>query len=147
MDDHHATDGGDAVAEQLTKNKLIEDAAIRWVMELETAAGRVPRDTRYARAAADIDSPPRLIEVKAFGANNRGYELWLETTQVEEARRNPEFHVYVVENVRQGDATHFKLKVLGGEQLQRLMSRAKEHRYYTIPWPVADYDATPEGMR
>jgi hypothetical protein len=128
---------------ELAGNKAVEDAAIAWVIGLERAAGRDPRDTRYAGAPADVVSPPRLIEVKAFGKSNRGYELWLETRQVEEARRNPDFYVYVVENVRQGDPALFTLKVLGGEQLARLLSRAKEQRYYTVPWPVREYDACP----
>jgi hypothetical protein len=85
---------------QLTGIKAIEDAAITWVMELELAAGRQPRDTRYIRAPADIASPPRLIEVKSFGTSNRGYDLLMEVRQVEEARRNPDYYVYVVENVR-----------------------------------------------
>jgi hypothetical protein len=67
---------------ELVGNKAIETAAIGWVMELEQAAGREPRDTRYAGAPADIESPPRLIEVKAFGKSNRGFDLWFETRQV-----------------------------------------------------------------
>jgi hypothetical protein len=115
-------------------------------MELERGAGRRPHDTRSTGAPADIESPPRLIEVKAFGTSNRGYELWLETGQIDEARRNPDFYVYVVENVRQGDPSRFTLKVLGGERLARLLERAKEQRYYTVPWPVADYDACPTAV-
>jgi Domain of unknown function (DUF3883) len=128
---------------ELRGNKAIEDAAIAWVLALERAQGRDPVDTRYRGAPADIESPPRLIEVKAFGKSNRGYDLWLETRQVEAARDNPHFYVYVVENVRQGDPAHFSLKVLGGERLTRLLARAKEQRYYTVPWPVADYDSAP----
>jgi len=120
---------------ELRGNKAIEDAAIAWVLELERAAGRAPRDTRYRGAPADIESPPRLIEVKAFGKSNRGYDLWLETRQVDEARHNPDFYVYVVENVAQGDRSKFTLKVLGGERLAALLDRAKEQRYYTVPWP------------
>jgi hypothetical protein len=120
---------------ELIANKSIEDAAIAWVLERERAAGREPRDTRYARAAADIESPPRRIEVKAFGTSNRGYGLWLEVSQVEEARRNPNFYVYVVENIRQGDPNSFTLKVLDNARLCRLLERAKERRYYEVPWP------------
>ena len=112
-------------------------------MGLERLAGREPRDARYARSPADIESPPRLIEVKAFGVHNRGIELWLEVPQVEEARRNADFFLYVAENVRQGDPEQFTLRVLGGERLQTLLRRAKEHRYFTLPWPVAEYDNTP----
>ena len=86
-----------------------------------------------------------VIEVKAFGGSNRGYDLWLEVRQVEEARRNPNFFVYVVENIRQGDPSKFTLKILGGHRLQRLLLRAKEQRYYTVPWPVADYDLPFQG--
>lgn len=64
-----------------------------------------------------------------------------------EARSNPDFFVYVVENVRQGDPAHFTLKVLGGERLKRLLLRAKEQRFFTVPWPVADYDSIPHGLK
>lgn len=131
---------------ELRGNKAIEDAAIAWVIELERTAGRTPRDTRYRGAPADIESPPRLIEVKAFGRLNRGFDLWLETQQVDEARTNPDFYVYVVENVAQGNPGEFTLKVLGGERLRALIAKAKERRYYTVPWPVADYDAAPNKL-
>jgi hypothetical protein len=48
--------------------------------------------------------------------------------------------------VRQGDSALFTLKVLGGERLARLLERAKEQRYYTVPWPVADYDSCPTAL-
>jgi hypothetical protein len=101
------------------------------------------RDTRYQGAPADSESPPRLIEVKSFGTSNRGYGLWLEVRQVREAKANPDFYVYVVENVRQGDPELFTLRVLGGDRLQHLIEGAKEQRSYTVPWPVADYDSCP----
>jgi hypothetical protein len=81
----------------LTGNKAIEDTAIKWVIELERAAGRLAEDTRYAGSAGDVESPPRVIEVKAAGRTCRGNDLWLETRQVEEAEHNPNFYVYVVE--------------------------------------------------
>ncbi len=96
---------------ELVGDKGIESAAIEWVMGLGRGAGREPRDVRYAGAPGDIASPPRVIEVKAFGKSNRGYDLWLETRQIEEARTNPDFYVYVVENVRQGDRAQFTLPV------------------------------------
>jgi hypothetical protein len=73
---------------RLLGNKAIEDAAIEWGIGLERAAGRQPRDTRYQGAPADIESPPQLIEMKSFGTSNRGYDLWLEVRQVEEAKAN-----------------------------------------------------------
>ena len=51
--------------------------------------------------------------------------------------------LYVVENVGQGDLGQFTLPVLGGDRLRRLLERAKEQGYYTVPWPVADYDSCP----
>ena len=137
---------GKQEVEEIPGNKWVEGAAIAWVIELERAAGRAPRDTRHRGAPADIESPPRLIEVKAFGTTNRGLELWLDAREVDEARANSNFYVYVVENVRQGDPALFTLRVLGGERLRRLLEPAKEQRYYTLPWPVADYDSTPLGL-
>lgn len=128
----------------LVGNKATEAAAIAFVMDLERGAGRNPIDRRYeATFAADIESLPRVIEVKAVGGSQRGWFLWLEVVQVEEARRNPDFYVYVVDNVRQGDPARFGLKVLGGERLERLLARAKEKRYYEVPVPVAEYDSAP----
>lgn len=72
------------------RGKQIENAAIAWVLELERSAGRQPADTRNQRGApGDIESPPRIIEVKAFGRSARadGF-LWLETSQVDEGRSN-----------------------------------------------------------
>lgn len=143
-----ALEGGEpSTVGEIRGNKAIEDAAISWVMSLEHAAGRKPIDIRYRGAPGDISSPPRLIEVKAFGMTTRGYELWLEVRQVEEARRNPNFYLYVVENVRQGDPAHFTLKVLVGERLARLLAHAKERRYFTVPWPVADYETAPTSVQ
>lgn len=102
---------------ELTTNKAIEDAAIKWVVEQERAAGRLAEDTRFQRSAGDIESPPRVIEVKAKGRSHRGEDIWLEPRQAEEAERNPDFFVYVVENVRQGDPAFFTLRVLGGTDL------------------------------
>jgi hypothetical protein len=131
---------------ELTSNKAVEDAAVAWVMELEQEAGRNPQDTRYRRAAGDIESPPRVIEVKAYGRSARGEDLLLEARQVEEARYNENFYVYVVENVRQGDPARFQLRVLDSEYLRALLDRAKEQRYYAVPWPVAAYDDLSPGL-
>ena len=122
-------------------NKAVEDAAIAWVLTFERREGRDPRDTRYdGPSPADIVSPPRTIEVKAFGNAARGNDLWFEVPQFEEARRNPQFYLYVVENIRQGHPEQFTLKILAGVRLARLLDRARERRYFTVPWPVSDYD-------
>ena len=134
------------MTEEIRGNKAVENAAIAWVMDLERTVGREPTETRDRGAPADIASPPRQIEVKAFGTANRGYDLWLEVRQVEEARRNPNFYIYLVENVRQGDPAQFTLKVLGEDRLARLLARAKERRDFTVPWPVGDYDSAPTSL-
>lgn len=128
----------------LVGNKAIEDAAIRFVLDLERGVGRSPVDRRYEPAfAADIESAPRVIEVKAVGGSQRGWFLPLEERQVNAARTNPQFFVYIVDNVRQGDPAKFGLRVLGGERLARLLERAKERRYFEVPVPVAEYDGAP----
>lgn len=132
---------------ELRGNKAVEDAAVAWVVELERDAGREARDVRYTGSDGDVESPPRVIEVKAVGKPTaRGEFLWLETRQVEAARRSPDFYVYLVENVRQGDPSQFTVRVFGGERLATLLTRAKERRYYEVPLPVGIYDSTPPGL-
>jgi len=131
---------------EIIGNKAIESAALEWVLDLERAAGRQPVDARFTGAPGDIASPPRVIELKAFGKSARGNDLWLETRQLEEARNNPNFYLYIAENIRQGDRAQFTLRVLGGERLHALLRRAKEQHYYTVPWPVAQYDSCPFGL-
>ena len=131
-------------------NRAVENAAVAWVMELERGAGREPIDKRGVAAfSADLESAPRIIEVKAFGTSNRGFDLWLEVKQVEEARRNPNFWLYAVENVKQGDPLRFTLKVFGGDKLARILARAREKRYFEVPLGVREYDSAPgiEGLR
>jgi hypothetical protein len=113
------------------------------VIEAERRAGRAARDTRREHAPADIESPPRLIEVKACGGSMRGEDLWLEPRQFAEAGQNPNFYVYVVENVGQGNRELFTLKVLGGDLLARLLERAREKHHFEVPLPVAVYDSCP----
>jgi hypothetical protein len=85
--------------------------------------------------------------VKAYGKSARGSELWLEDRQVREAESNDQFFVYVVENVKQGDSDQFRLVALGGERLRSLLSRKRQQTYWTVPWPVTDYDAAPPERR
>jgi Domain of unknown function (DUF3883) len=132
---------------ELRGNKAIEDAAIAYVMQREREAGREPTDTRYIGAPADIESPPRLIEVKAVGKPScRGDDLWLETRQVDAARANSDYFLYLVENVRQGDPAAFTLRVIGGEQLRRVLERAREKHYFEVPLPVREYDSAPTNL-
>ena len=134
--------------EPLTTNHSVENAAIRFVVAYEREHGREASDTRGRGAAADLESEDgRLIEVKAYGRSARGTDLWLETRQFDEARSNPAFHVYVVENVRQGDPAGFRLIDLHGDVLARLLERAKPQNYVTVPFPVAVYDAANANAR
>ena len=126
----------------LVGNRAIEDAAIAYVLQYEASQGRRAIDVRGQRAPADIDGD-RVIEVKAFGGRARGEDLWLEARQVAEAETNPDFWVYVVVNVRQGDPQQFDLLMLGGEQLARLLARKRAQTYFSVPFPVAEYDAAP----
>ena len=123
--------------EPLVGNKAVEDAAVTYVIAQEQVRGRQARDTR---GAGDLVSGERVIEVKAYGRSSRGQDLWLEVRQVEEARRNPDFWLYIVENVRQGDPSTFLLLQMGGQELAALLVRARERRYYEVPFPVAVHD-------
>lgn len=123
-------------------NRAVEDAAVAWVIELERLDSRTGRDTR-SQGPGDVSSPPRTIEVKAYGKDARGQNLWLETRQVTAALTDPEFWIYVVENVAQSDPATFRVARLGGDRLATLLERRREQHYFLMPWPVADYDANP----
>lgn len=130
--------------EPLVGNKAIEEAAIQYVMSLETAAGRHPIDRRYSSDfPADIDSPPRVIEIKAVGKNQRGWFVPLEPRQYEAAIGDPNFYLYVVVNIRQGDPLQFRLKVFAAERLARLLRGAKRREYWELPIPVGEFDDAP----
>ena len=128
---------------EIVGNRAIENAAIAFVIAFEARQGRAAADTRGRGAAGDVESGRRVIEVKAYGGTARGQDLWLEARQVAEAESNSDFWVYVVDNVRQGDASLFGLRLLGGDQLARLVAKKRVQTTYTIPFPVAEYDAAP----
>lgn len=121
-------------------NRQVEDAGLRYVIDQEALAGRIATDTRGRRAAGDLTSGERVVEVKAYGGSARGQDVWLEVRQIEEARSNPDFWLYIVENIRQGDPAQYRLLRVGGQRLAGLLTRAVEHRYFTVPFPVAVYD-------
>jgi len=123
-------------------NRAVEDAAIEFVIAYELKHGRVAADSRGRGAAGDVVSDDgRVIEVKAYGGSARGTDLWLETRQAEEASSNPDgFHVYAVDNVRQGDPHLFGFIDLHGDVLAGLLQRAKPQTYVTVPFPVGVYD-------
>lgn len=121
----------------------VEPAAVAWVMEYERRHGRTPVDRRHTRGfAGDIESPPRIIEIKATATSYRGWFLPMEEVQVEHALTDPSFYVYVVENVGQGNPALFTLRVLAGDQLRALAAKAKRRSYFEVAWPTRDYDET-----
>ena len=76
--------------EPIKGSKAVETAAVLWVMDLERNAGRSPVDRRYERSfPGDIESPPRIIEIKASSGSYRGWFLPLEPIQRENALNNP----------------------------------------------------------
>lgn len=132
---------------ELRTNREIEDAAIKHVLEMETAAGRTAFDARGKGSLADIEGD-RVIEVKAYGSSARGSDLWLETRQVQAAGADPErFHLMIVENVRQGDPAAFRVLDLWGDGLAELLRRKREKHYFEVPFPAAVYDALLRDQR
>lgn len=120
----------------------VEDAAIAYVRAVEESAGRTVEDTRWKPGApTDLVCDDRLVEIKAYGGSARGEDLWLEPAQVHAATADPDrFWLYVVDNVRQGDPSKFRLARFGGETLRNLLTRKVERRYFTVPVPVATFD-------
>lgn len=136
------TSGDAAEVEGIFGNPAIEKAAIDWVIEQERMQGRAATDARGSGlgGAGDIESDGRIIEVKAFskwGLKSTGLLLFT-PAQLREGERNANYYVYIVENVAQGDPSKFELRVLHGEDLQRLFAGAKPQRFY-VPLRAADY--------
>ncbi|MGV8979301.1 MAG: protein NO VEIN domain-containing protein [Cellulomonas sp.] len=120
----------------------IENAVVAFVIDRETQAGRKPIDTRFVTSTAgDLISGDRLIEVKGYSGTSRGADLRVGTDQAQAAVSDGSFHLYIVENVGQGDPALFRLLDLHGEQLRRLMIQAVERSYVTVPWPDDEHDA------
>jgi hypothetical protein len=129
----------------LLKGKALEDAAVAYVTEYERRHGRTAIDRRYqAGFPGDIESPPRIIEIKSTATSYRGWFLPLQPIQVEHALTDPAFYVYVVEHIGAGgDPSKITLRILGAEHLQKLAAAAIARTSYEVPWPTADYDGTP----
>lgn len=124
-------------------NSETERRAIEYVMEMERRHGRQPQDVRLERRPYDVSSPPRKIEVKAFGGSARGAPIPLEERQVQAAREDPgNFYVYVVDNIASGDPSMIGIRVLYGDTLRAMLDRAVPHVTYWPTFRVADYDRT-----
>lgn len=127
-------------------NRETEDFAIKYVLELERAAGREPKDVRSTRAHVDVLSPPRLIEVKAVGGSARGQPIPLEQRQVDALRANPDdFFLYVVENVALAIAgvAEPRVIVLDGPAVQAMVDRTRPTITYWPTLRTAEYDEAP----
>jgi hypothetical protein len=89
-----------------------------------------------------VSSPPRKIEVKAFGGSARGAAIPLEDRQVKEARLDPEnYYVCIVDNL----ASHERRahRVLHGQLLAAMLDRTAPHITYWPTLRVSDYDDLP----
>jgi hypothetical protein len=123
-------------------NSEIEQVAIEYVMQLERSAGRNPTDVRRAGAPYDVDSPPRKIEVKAFGGSARGEPIPIEDRQVQAARQDPSsFYLYVVDNVAAASAGMMRVRILHGEALATILGRCKPVLTYWPTLRVSEYDS------
>jgi Domain of unknown function (DUF3883) len=110
-------------------------------MQLERAAGRKPEDVTRKGAPFDISSPPRKIEVKAFGGSARGAPVPLEDRQVAEARSDPaNFYLYVVDNVTTGDGSEIAARVIHGDLLSAMVERTTPHVTYLPTLRTGEYD-------
>ncbi|MFD5633668.1 DUF3883 domain-containing protein [Streptomyces sp. NPDC127077] len=122
-------------------NKETEQAAITHVMALERAAGRDPRDVRSSGFPYDVESLPRLIEVKAFSRSARSEALPLEHRQVEAAKAKPEhYYVYVIDNLAGLDGSKIGVRILHGEVLQAMIDRSQPHITYWPTFRASEYD-------
>lgn len=124
----------------ITGNAAIEDAAIAYALAYELDRGWVARGALNQGVAGGVVSTGRIIEVKAYGGSERASDLWLETRQVAEARTNPLVHLYVIDNVRQGDPRRLGNPGPSRRPLSQLLDCAKEQRFYTVPFLVAVHD-------
>jgi hypothetical protein len=128
-------------------SKTVDDAAISYVIAHERRQGRDPYRVQHRDESADVASydpaghhgGDRLIEVQAFGGSAQaGADLWLGADQIESARSRPSYHIYVVDNILQGDPTRFRLVDLHGDTLTQLLADARQQQYYAVPFPGGD---------
>ncbi|SCG69535.1 DUF3883 domain-containing protein [Micromonospora zamorensis] len=122
-------------------NSEIERIAIEYVMELERRNGRVPEDVHLTSAPYDVSSPPRQIEVKAFGASARSASVPLEDRQVQAARQEPEnFYLYVVDNVARAGEGLMRVRIIHGDVLTRMLDRTRPQITYWPTLRAQEYD-------
>ncbi|KAB1160983.1 DUF3883 domain-containing protein [Micromonospora sp. AMSO12t] len=122
-------------------NSEIERIAIEYVMELERRDGRVPEDVHLTGAPYDVSSPPRQIEVKAFGGSARSASVPLEDRQVQAARQEPQnFYLYVVDNVARAGEGLMRVRVIHGDVLTKMLDRTRPQITYWPTLRAQEYD-------
>ncbi|MET9555140.1 DUF3883 domain-containing protein [Streptomyces sp. NPDC006645] len=122
-------------------NQETELAAIGHVMALERAAGREPKDVRTSGLPYDVESPPRMIEVKAFSRSARSEALPLEHRQVEAFKANPEhYYLYVVDNLAGRDGAATGVRIVHGDELRAMIERTRPQITYWPTFRAAEYD-------
>lgn len=127
-------------------NHEVERVAIEHVMQLERAAGRIPKDVHRAGVPYDIESPPRKIEVKAFSKSARGAGVPLEHSQFQAAHDDPDnYYLYVVDNVANPGQT-IGVRVLHGATLRTLLDRCRPSTTYWPTFRTGEYDQTDAGI-
>jgi len=140
-------DGHTSLREVLLANAEIEHVGIEYVMQLERQAGRQPEDVHKQGFPYDVSSPPRKIEVKAFGGSARGAPIPLENSQVKAAREDPEhFYVYVIDNIAAADQTKIAVRVLHGPALHAMLDKAVPQITYWPTLRTSDYDKMVTGV-
>lgn len=123
-------------------NSETERIATLFVMQLEQAAGRRPEDVRHRGVPYDVSSPPRKIEIKAFGGSARGAPIPVEERQVQAARDDPDsYYLYVVDGVDRADHGQMSLRIIPGAALLDMVNRTKPHLTYWPTLRAAEYDA------
>jgi len=118
-----------------------ENRAIELVMKVERSANREPEDVRLKGRPYDVSSPPRQIEVKAFGGSARSAPIPIEDSQAKAARADPaNFYLYVVDNVARRDEGLMRVRVIDGNTLIEMLDATKPHLTYWPTYRAADYD-------
>lgn len=125
-------------------NAEVESLAVEMVAGRARAHGCVVEDTRHVPAAAGdlvIDGQP--VEIKASAGSVRGDDLWLEPSQAQ-ALQHGSLQLVIVEHLRRdGSGT---IRWVDAATLQSLLPKLREHRYFTLPVPVAIYDRLQEEV-
>jgi hypothetical protein len=121
----------------------VERRAIAHVMDLERQYDRQPQDVSKRKDTPyDVFSPPRKIEVKAFGGSARGEAIALEDSQYQAALGDPDnFYLYVVDNVAADGKG--QVRVLHGPMLRAMLERTAPRKTYWPTFRTAEYDSAP----